>query len=54
MWFQHWEQELLSKYGKGWLEANGYADGVIRKMGFDGVTIGTGKDMIICKYADIR
>lgn len=54
LWFQHWEQELLNKYGKRWLGANGYAEGVIRKMGFDGVTIGTGKDMIICKYTDIR
>lgn len=54
LWFQQWEHDLRSKFGKDWLAANGYAEGVIRKLGFDGVTIGTGRDMIICKYTDVR
>lgn len=54
LWYQQWEHDLRNKFGKDWLVVNGYAEGIIRKLGFDGVTIGTGRDMIICKYTDIR
>ena len=53
LWFNQFEHDLRKKYGDVWFSANGFAEGVIRKMGFDGVTIGTGKDMIIVKYTDI-
>lgn len=53
LWFNQFEHDLRQKYGDVWFSANGFAEGVIRKMGFDGVTIGTGKDMIIVKYTDI-
>lgn len=54
MWFNEFGHELQRKYGSDWFKAYGYTEGVIRKMGFDGVTIGTGKEMIIIKYPDIK
>lgn len=54
MWFQVFGYDLQRKYGLDWFASNGYAEGIIRKMGFDGVTIGTGKEMIIVKYPDIK
>ena len=54
MWFNEFGYELERKYGSDWFKSNGYTEGVIRKMGFDGVTIGTGKEMIIVKYPDIK
>ena len=54
MWFNELGYELERKYGSDWFKSNGYTEGVIRKMGFDGVTIGTGKEMIIVKYPDIK
>ena len=54
LWYQQWEYDLNQKYGRAWVTANGYAEGIIRKLGFDGVTVGTGRDMIICKYTDVR
>ena len=54
IWFNEFGYELERKYGSDWFKSNGYAEGVIRKMGFDGVTIGTGKEMIIVKYPDIK
>lgn len=54
MWFDEFGHELQRKYGADWFASNGYAEGIIRKMGFDGVTIGTGKEMIIVKYTDIK
>lgn len=54
MWYTEFGYELERKYGSDWFKANGYTEGVIRKMGFDGVTIGTGKEMIIVKYTDIK
>ena len=54
MWFDEFGHELQRRYGADWFASNGYAEGIIRKMGFDGVTIGTAKDMIIVKYTDIK
>ena len=54
MWFNEFGYDLKRKYGEDWFKSNGYTEGVIRKMGFDGVTIGTGKEMIIVKYPDIK
>jgi hypothetical protein len=54
MWFNEFGYELERKYGSDWFKSNGYTEGVIRKLGFDGVTIGTGKEMIIVKYPDIK
>ena len=54
MWFTEFGYELERRYGSDWFKSNGYTEGVIRKMGFDGVTIGTGKEMIIVKYPDIK
>lgn len=54
MWFDEFGHELQRKYGADWFASNGYAEGIIRKMGFDGVTVGTGKEMIIVKYTDIK
>jgi len=54
MWFNEFGHELQRRYGADWFKSNGYAEGIIRKMGFDGVTIGTGKEMIIVKYPDIK
>lgn len=51
--FSQWEHDLAIKYGKDWLASMGYAEGFIRRMGFDGVTIGTGREMIIVKYTDV-
>lgn len=53
LWFSQWEHDLRSKYGDAWFASNGYSEGIIRKMGFDGVTMGTSKDMIIVKYTDV-
>lgn len=54
MWFDEFGHELQRRYGADWFASNGYAEGIIRKMGFDGVTIGTAKDMIIVKYTDVK
>ena len=54
MWFNEFGYDLQRKYGSDWFKSNGYTEGVIREMGFDGVTIGTGKDMIIVKYTDVK
>ena len=54
MWFDEFGHELQRRYGADWFASNGYAEGIIRKMGFDGVTIGTDKEMIIVKYTDIK
>ena len=54
MWFNEFGYDLQRKYGSDWFKSNGYTEGVIRKMGFDGVTIGTEKEMIIVKYTDIK
>lgn len=54
MWFNEFGHELQRRYGADWFASNGYAEGIIRKMGFDGVTIGTDKEMIIVKYTDIK
>ena len=54
MWFDEFGHELQRKYGADWFASNGYTEGIIRKMGFDGVTIGTDKEMIIVKYTDIK
>lgn len=54
LWFDEFGHELQRKYGADWFASNGYVEGIIRKMGFDGVTIGTGKDMIIVKYTDVK
>ena len=54
LWFDEFGHELQRKYGADWFASNGYVEGIIRKMGFGGVTIGTGKDMIIVKYTDVK
>ena len=54
MWFNEFGYDLQRKYGSDWFKSNGYTEGVIRKMGFDGVTIGTGKEMIIIKYTEFK
>ena len=54
MWFDEFGHELQRRYGADWFASMRYAEGIIREMGFDGVTIGTCKEMIIVKYPDIK
>lgn len=52
--FNQWEKELANSLGmpKNKLYNNDNVDKYVKKLGYDGITIGTGKDMTIVTYSN--
>lgn len=54
--FSQWEKELANSLGipKNKLYNNDNVDKYVKKLGYDGITIGTGKDMTIVTYSNAK